>query len=219
MKSVLTMGRIISQSRRIVAPLVLLSLLAGVPIFLAVPSPSAGDEDKAATNVDWPSPDGRFAFVTSLGEDRRTIDLVDKKSGKKLQRIGDGDSGQAYWHVLWAPDSKWFALMTRLGHPIQGVDVFVRGGESFRKVELPALPEANIPEELKHGKRYPHFANMNWQEAEEWRKDGSLVVTVVTMVDGDAGSITATRTLVIAFDRAGKPKILQSTIKYETADD
>jgi hypothetical protein len=33
-------------------------------------------------NIDWPSPDGRFAFLTSYGEDRRTIELIDKKSGK-----------------------------------------------------------------------------------------------------------------------------------------
>src|SRR5262249_9551589 len=56
-------------------------------------------------NIDWPSPDGKFAFLTSYGEDLHVIDLIDKKAGKKLQRIGEEDSSQAYWHVLWAPDS------------------------------------------------------------------------------------------------------------------
>jgi len=42
--------------------------------------------------------------------------------------------------------------MTRLGHPIQGVDVYFRSGKTFRAIELPKLPEANIPEKLKHGK-------------------------------------------------------------------
>ncbi len=51
------------------------------------------------------------------------------------------------------------------------------------------------------------------QEAEEWTKDGSLRVTIDTMVDGEGGSITATRTVVVGFDRAGKPKIVKSTIR------
>jgi hypothetical protein len=114
--------------------------------------------------IDWPSPNGKFAFLTSYGEDLQAIDLIDKKSGKKLQRIGEEDSSQACWHPLWAPDSNRFALMTRLGHPIQGVDVYFRSGGTFRKVELPDLPEANISEKLKHGKKFPHLASLNWQD-------------------------------------------------------
>jgi len=166
-------------------------------------------------NVDWPSPDGKFAFLTSYGEDLHTIDLIDKKSEKKL-RIDESDSSQAFWHVLWAPDSNRFALMTRVGHPFQGVDVYFRSGETFQKIELPDLPEADIPQKLKHGKKFPHFASLNWQDAEAWKKDGSLVVTIVTMIDGDGSSITATRTVVLGFDRGGKAKIVKSTIKYKT---
>jgi hypothetical protein len=47
-------------------------------------------------------------------------------------------------------------------------------------------------------------SNLNWQEAKAWKKDGSLVVTVVTMIDGAGSSITATRTVVVGFDRAGR---------------
>jgi integrase len=94
---------------------------------------------------------GKFAFVTSYGEDLHTIGLINKQSRKQLQRTGEEDSSQASWHVLWAADSRRFALMTRLGHPIQGVDVYFRSGETFRKIELPDLPQAGIPERLKHG--------------------------------------------------------------------
>jgi hypothetical protein len=183
---------------------------------IASPSASAGE---TKGNIDWPSPDGKFAFLTAYGEYPHTIDLIDKKSQQKLQRIGEEDSSQAYWHLLWAPDSNRFALMTRLGHPIQGVDVYVRTAETFQKIDLPELPEANIPERLKHGKRFPHFANLNWQEAKEWKKDGSLVVTIVTMIDGEGRSITATRTVVLGFDQAGKARIVKSTIKYKTETD
>jgi hypothetical protein len=85
---------------------------------------------------------------------------------------------------------------------------------NFRKIDLPDLPKAEIPERLKHGKKYPHVASLNWQEAKEWKKDGSLIVTVTTMIDGDGSSITATRTVVLGFDRAGKARIVKSTIKY-----
>jgi hypothetical protein len=173
---------------------------------------------KQNENIDWPSPDGKFAFLTSHGEDLHTIDLIDEKSGKKW-RIDESDSSQAAWHVLWAPDSKRFALMTRMGHPIQGVDVYFRNGKTFRKIELLDLPKADIPEKLRHGKKFTHFASLNWQEAEKWAKDGSLVVTIVTMIDGDGTSITATRTAVLSFDRAGKARIMKSAIKYKTETD
>jgi hypothetical protein len=168
-----------------------------------------------ANNVDWPSPDGKFAFLTSYGDNPHSIDLIDKKSGKTLQRIDYEDSSQASWHVLWAPDSTRFALMTRLGHPIQGVDVYFRSGDAFEKVELPDLPEANIPDSLRRGKKFSHVASQNWREAKEWKKDGSLVVTIDTMLDGEGSSITATRMVVIGFDRAGKATVGKSTIKYK----
>jgi hypothetical protein len=182
------------------------------------PGASAGVAGDPDGKIEWPSPDGRFACLTSYREDLHSIDLIDRKSGKKLQRIGEEDSDRTYWHLLWAPDSKRFALMTRLGHPIQGVDVYVRSGDVFRKVELPELPAADIPEKLKHGKKFPHVASLNWQEAREW-KDGSLVVSIDTMIDGAGSSITATRTVVVGFDRTGKARIVKSTIKYETETD
>jgi hypothetical protein len=85
---------------------------------------------------------------------------------------------------------------------------------------LPDLPDADIPERLKRGKKFPHFANLNWAEAEAWKKDGSLVATITTAIDGgEDGSITATRTVVLGFVGSGKARIIKSTIKYETAKD
>ena len=75
----------------------LLLCLASLAAFAAtacaqgpITSPSASVVD---TEIDseWPSPDGKFAFLTSYGEDLHTIDLIDRKSGKKLQRIGEVD--------------------------------------------------------------------------------------------------------------------------------
>ena len=181
----------------------------------ASPSPAAGKEEEKESES--PSPDGKFAFLTNYEGDLHTIDLIDAKSKKVVLRVGEEDSEMVHYSVLWAPDSKRFALMTRYGHPIQGIDVFFHSGETFRKIKLPELPEAKIPERLKRGKSFPHVAGLNWTTAEAWKKDGSLVVSIDTMIDGgDGGSITATRTVVLGFDRAGKATILNSTIKFET---
>jgi hypothetical protein len=185
---------------------------AATPPAATPPAAAPGDD------IDWPSPDGKFAFMISHGEDGRAIDLIDRTSGKKL-RIGEEESSQTSWHVLWASDSNRFALMTRYSHPIQEVEVYFRSSETFQKTELPKLPDADIPEKLKHGKKFPHVAGLNWQEATEWKKDGSLVVTIDTMIDGAGSTITATRTVVLGFDPAGTAKIVKSTIKYKTETD
>ena len=113
---------------------------------------SPDQEDNANKRCDCPSsPDGKIAFLASdsqedsFGDRLQIIDLIDKKSGKKLQRI-DEAAMPVYWNVLWAPDSNGFALKTKVvGHPrLQGVDVYFRSGETFQKIERPDLPDTNI---------------------------------------------------------------------------
>jgi hypothetical protein len=139
---------------------ILLSISAQTPS----PSPdaSAGREGVADENTDRTeqcdcpsSPDGKFAFVTSetekdAFEDRlQILDLIEKKSGKKLQRIDDA-AMPVLRNVLWAPDSNGFALKTKVvGHPrLQGVDVYFRSGETFQKVELANLPGVYTTQEV-----------------------------------------------------------------------
>ena len=115
------------------------------------PNAAASEEDSADENTDHTeqcdcpsSPDGKFAFVLSLGEkdafeDRpQILDLIEKESGKKLQRIDDAEM-PVFWNVLWAPDSNGFALTTKVvGHPrLEDAVVYFRSGETFRKIELP----------------------------------------------------------------------------------
>jgi hypothetical protein len=52
------------------------------------------------------------------------------------------------------------------------------------------------------------------EAGKRWQKDGSLVVEIGNMVDGNEGSVTATRTVVLGFDRSDKAKVLKSTIKF-----
>jgi hypothetical protein len=115
------------------------------------PNAAASEEDSPDENTDHTeqcdcpsSPDGKFAFLASVTEkdsfenQLHIIDLIDKKSGKKLQRIDDAEM-PVFWNVLWAPDSNGFALTTKVvGHPrLEDAVVYFRSGEIFRKIELP----------------------------------------------------------------------------------
>ena len=115
MKCVRIIWRCVARPWLTVAPPIRPILFIAAALFLDLPGAFASD---TRVNVDWPSPDGKFAFRATYGQDLHTIDLIDKTSGRNLQRIGEEDLSQADWHVLWAPDSERFALMTRMGHPI-----------------------------------------------------------------------------------------------------
>lgn len=185
----------------------------------ASPVPSSTDtKDDTTKEVDFPSPDGKFAFLIGRGEYEHTIDLIDKKTEKVLQHIADDDMSSVSYKVLWAPDSKRFALMTRAGHPNQDVTAYFLKGDQFQEIKIPELT-ADIPKRIRAGKEHPHVAANNWQEAEKWNKDGSLLLTIENMIDGTGHTARATRTVLLGFDKSGKPKILKSTVKYESSND
>ena len=185
----------------------------------ASPSPPVSDTEGDTTKeADYPSPNGKFAFLIGRGEDEKTIDLIEKKTSKVLQHIDDSDMGSVSYRVLWAPDSKRFALMTRAGHPNQDVRVYSLRGDKFQEIKLPELI-VDIPKKVLAGKEHPHVAMNNWQEAEKWNKDGSLRLTIDNMVDGAGHTASATRTVVLGFDKSDKPRILKSTVKYESRND
>jgi hypothetical protein len=157
------------------------TILVSVSAQTLSPSPdvSAGEEGIANENTDGTdqcdcpsSPDGKYAFLTSETEKDafenqvQMIDLIDKKSGKKLQRIDEADM-RVSWNVHWAPDSNAFALKTKLvGHPSQqGVEVYFRRGETFRKIELANLDEGYTKKEVvwaPDSKRFALNYDISW---------------------------------------------------------
>jgi hypothetical protein len=178
--------------------------------------------DKSA--LESPSPDGKFAFrytkaPESEPESKQTYDLIDKASGKVLMSVAESDPDlgpSARFEidkVLWRTDSKAFALTALLWKRGHSISVFVRDGSTFREVELPEL-SAEVPQKAKHGMDLQHVSELDSQKAIRWEKDGSLVVQIETMVDGNEGSATATRTVVLVLDRSDKAKIRKSTTKY-----
>ena len=92
--------------------------------------------------------------------------MINKKTSKVLQHIDDQDMSSVSYTVLWAPDSKRFALMTRMGHPNEYVTVYFLKGDKFREIKIPELT-AEIPAKIRAGKQHPHVANNNWQTGGE----------------------------------------------------
>jgi hypothetical protein len=184
--------------------------------------PVCGEETEEETKkpIEAPSPDGQFAFryTGESDSEKQTYDLIDQRSGKVLMSVAESDpdlgpSARFNMEVLWRPDSKAFALTAMLWKRGSNVEVYVRNGSTFRHIELPELL-ADIPEKIKGGKSFPHIVELNSQSAKRWQKDGALVVEIESIQDGGGdGSITATRTVVLTFDRSDKAKIRKSTMK------
>jgi hypothetical protein len=184
--------------------------------------PVCGEETEEETKktIEAPSPDGQFAFryTGESDSEKQTYDLIDKRSGKVLMSVAESDpdlgpSARFNMEVLWRPDSKAFALTAMLWKRGSNVEVYVRNGSTFRHIELPELL-ADITEKIKGGKSFPHVVELNSQSAKRWQKDGALIVEIESIQDGGGdGSITATRTVVLTFDRSDKAKIRKSTMK------
>jgi hypothetical protein len=177
-------------------------------------------EEGTKKTIEAPSPDGQFAFRYTAESDseKQTYDLIDEGSRKVQMSVAESDpdlgpSARFNMEVLWRPDSKAFALTATLWKRGSYVEVYVRNGSTFRNIELPELV-ADIPEKVKGGKSFPHVTELNSQSAKRWQKDGSLVVEIENIVDGNEGSVTATRTVVLGFDRSDKAKVLKSATKF-----
>jgi hypothetical protein len=193
-------------------------------VLVSLPDLVRGEEtaEAAKKTVEFPSPDGQFAFrYTGTSEDeKQTYDLIEKASGKVVKTVAESDpdlgpSARFSMEVLWRPDSKAFALTAYLWKRGHSLFVFVRDGSIFREIKLPEL-SIDIPDKAKKGKIFPHVAELDSQSAKRWYKDGSLLVEIETIVDGEDLTLTATRTVVLGFDRSDKAKILKSTIKFAT---
>jgi hypothetical protein len=108
--------------------------------------------------------------------------------------------------------------MTRAGHPNQDVRVYFLKGDKFQEVKIPELT-VEIPARIRAGKEHPHVAANNWEEAEKWNRDGSLLTEINNTIDGAGHTASAERTVVLGFDKSNKAKILKSTVKYESKND
>ncbi len=63
------------------------------------------------------------------------------------------------------------------------------------------------------------MVSMNMQNAKRWQKDGSLLMEIESIEDGDGSTATANRTVVLDFGKPGRAKILKSTIKFAVEKD
>ena len=182
-------------------------------------TPSVSDtEDDTTKEVKFPSPDGKFALLIGHGEDQQNIDLIEKKTEKVLQRIADDEMPLSKLQRSLGTGFETIRAHDESGHPNQGVSVYLLKGDKFQETNIPDL-SVEIPAKIRAGKDHPHVASNNWHEAEKWNKDGSLLLTIDNTIDGAGHTASATRTVLLGFDKSGKAKILKSTVKYESRSD
>jgi hypothetical protein len=199
----------------------MLKLLFGLTLGFTLSCSVCAEQSNEETekSIQYPSADGRFAFLfIRPPEGRKTVDLIAKKSGKVLQRIveSDEDFGDRLGaDVLWTPDSRRFAITYMLNRRGEEISVYQRSGNTFREVKLPDFPEAELPANSGDGK----ITNINSTSAKRWEKDGSLIVEIETVKSRDKDIMTATRTLVLGIDKSGEAKILRSSQKVTTEAD
>ena len=96
--------------------------------------------------IDFPSPDGRYALhkifsSQRIGDDSKVVrsEVIEKATGNVIKDLTADDFGTGQGregNVQWAPDSKAF-LWFRVGPRGYGVTAYHLSGRSFAEVELP----------------------------------------------------------------------------------
>ena len=180
-------------------------------LFLAagIPALSLAAEE---SEIEFPSPDGRFAFRETRGKDHTTLDLVEKASGKLVCHVLDSaDYGpRLTGDVLWSPDSKRFALSSSEARLSSSISVFTSEGGTFRDVDLPDCADPKIPAKYENEERLHHWREIGFWDPVRWQKDGSLEIRGRTTRDGNENWVTSERTVILAPDKAGKWRIIRS---------
>jgi hypothetical protein len=159
------------------------------------------EAEDATIEVTSPSPDGRYAFRSKWSPDAQSLELIGKKSGKVLVVAAESQEG----------GSQRVALMVSTWRRSAEIAIFERKGETFTEVEVVDLPLAEIPEKYQKDKRLWHVVESNWATPVRWLKNGNLVVTVTTTIDGNDNFVTAERTATLAI-KDGKATVTSSKL-------
>ena len=176
-------------------------------------------QDKTEKMIQYPSPDGRFAFLlTRTPEGRKTVDLIEKDSGKILHRIVESQDDFSYRvdaNAAWTSDSKEFAFSYTVNRRGSQIAVFSRSGNVFHQIKLPKFPRVQLPADRGEG----NTTDVDNTHALRWEKDGSLVAEIETKKTRADNVVVATRTVVLGFNQHGEARILKTTQKVTTEQD
>jgi hypothetical protein len=143
------------------------------------------------------------------------VDLIEKGSRKVLHRVVESDESfgdRLSADVLRTPDSKRFAITYMLNRRGEAISIYSHAGATFREIELPTLPRAQLPADSGDGK----ITDVDSTRAIRWEKNGSLVVEIETAKSRADDMMTATRAVVLGFDQHDRAKILKSAQKVTT---
>lgn len=185
-------------------------------LFLLASVTSPGQEPEIT--IVSPSPDGKFAFRRTWTPGAGSVDLIEKENGKVLLRAAENDVEEGESRLdteqLWAKDSRKVALMVSTMRRSAYVVVVARDKSgAWKKLDVPELPSATIPEKYAGDPRVHHCAVADWSKPVRWNKDGTLVVETETTVDGNNNFVTAKRTSVLTFGPDGAVSIARTSQK------
>ena len=167
----------------------------------------------AGERINFPSPDGRFAFSVGSYEtghrdnatqawvidtETKPAAIIDQVSRKVLLQL-ESPLRPEEDKVLWSADSKWLAFSHR-GNKQTDLRVYFWNGESFEQVKLPELPEPELkfkPNKKPLAEQVVHF-DEDTVTPLRWDKSGALVVSrQFGMTDNTVESITYSRVYII----------------------
>ena len=77
----------------------------------------------------------------------------------------------------------------------------------------PGCHRKGIPAKYDKDQRLHHWAAIGWWAPVRWRKDGAIEVCGESTYDGNSNYVTATRTVVLAPNKAGEWKTASSKQK------
>ena len=153
------------------------------------------------------SPDGKFAVrisCSSAPEDPNNIDsnlitaveLVSLPSKNVVVNVGQGNELSAP-HVIWSPDSQWFAFPFSEGHRVTETYVYHRSGDDFTRLET----EEEVRVDAKGDVRNEYVTPIRWV------KPGVLLLEQSDIFRGGEGK-DATYRFTAKFDeKTGKLQI------------
>jgi len=167
----------------------------------------------AGERINFPSPDGRFAFSVGSYEtghrdnatqawvidtETKPAAIIDQVSRKVLLQL-ESPLRPEEDKVLWSADSKWLVFSHR-GNKQTDLRVYFWNGESFEQVKLPELPEPELkfkPNKKPLTEQVVHF-DEDAVTPLRWDKSGALVVSrQFGMTDNTVESITYSRVYII----------------------
>lgn len=169
---------------------------------------------QAEDNVKYPSPDGKFAMLSTRAEEGTiAIQLIEVSSRKAVLDLADTGNPYAMdCTMLWSPDSQRVAFFnsSRRGGT---TTVYFRNESGFEEIPLPELPGCREKAAAKDDDEIVKGLGTT-TSPQRWDKSGALVLTVAdAWVTARTDVRECSQTITVAFNPRKKASIQKVTRK------